>query len=36
MTVPQAIARLDSALAASAVPGIVTNIDFLRTLHEPA
>lgn len=28
----QAIARLDSALAASAVPGIVTNIDFLRTL----
>ena len=27
-----AIARLDSALAASAVPGIVTNIDFLRTL----
>ncbi|WP_181274681.1 acetyl-CoA carboxylase biotin carboxylase subunit [Brevibacterium oceani] len=28
----QAIARLDGALAASAVPGIVTNIDFLRTL----
>ena len=28
----QAIASLDSALAASAVPGIVTNIDFLRTL----
>ncbi|WP_166970345.1 acetyl/propionyl/methylcrotonyl-CoA carboxylase subunit alpha [Brevibacterium atlanticum] len=28
----QAIARLDAALAASAVPGIVTNIDFLRTL----
>ncbi|UVI37046.1 acetyl/propionyl/methylcrotonyl-CoA carboxylase subunit alpha [Brevibacterium spongiae] len=28
----QAIARLDSALAAAAVPGIVTNIDFLRTL----
>ncbi|MBM6591169.1 acetyl/propionyl/methylcrotonyl-CoA carboxylase subunit alpha [Brevibacterium sp. RIT 803] len=27
-----AIARLDAALAASAVPGIVTNIDFLRTL----
>lgn len=27
-----AITRLDSALAASAVPGIVTNIDFLRTL----
>jgi acetyl-CoA/propionyl-CoA carboxylase biotin carboxyl carrier protein len=27
-----ALARLDAALAASAVPGIVTNIDFLRTL----
>src|SRR5699024_7395094 len=27
-----AIARLDAALAASAVPGIGTNIDFLRTL----
>ncbi|WP_209372161.1 acetyl/propionyl/methylcrotonyl-CoA carboxylase subunit alpha [Brevibacterium renqingii] len=27
-----AIARLDAALSASAVPGIVTNIDFLRTL----
>src|SRR5699024_1247052 len=27
-----AIARLDVALAASAVPGIVTNFDFLRTL----
>lgn len=27
-----ALKRLDAALAASAVPGIVTNIDFLRTL----
>ncbi|RAD50868.1 acetyl/propionyl-CoA carboxylase subunit alpha, partial [Burkholderia multivorans] len=27
-----ALDRLESALAASAVPGVVTNIDFLRTL----
>src|SRR5699024_12474199 len=30
-----AIARLDAALAASAAPGIVTDIDFLRTLFAP-